>query len=324
MTALKQNSRTSATVLFVIGLVGTVLFGVGLIIFLILFFAAGALPFYANYVRGLFGTLGIFCLVGSLLMVILLVKGLERKRLIARVSNYNVLFGVKTVLRIDDVAAETGIAPGQIRKDMRKARKSLHFDLYTDAKETALIKGNVAYEQYLECERLRRQREEDEAERRRRLDNPDTAPLETFKIEGYAMIDKIRAANFALPGEEISLKLSVLEKTMKRIFDYVERYPDKLPETRKLMNYHLPITLKLVEKYKEYEMMEFKPQNVVETKEEISKMFDTVNRAFDNFLESLSRHDTLDVSTDMDVLKQMLEQEGLTGEKFRTSEAKEE
>ncbi len=83
------------------------------------------------------------------------------------------------------------------------------------------------------------------------------------------------------------------------------------------MNYYLPTTLKLVEKYHQYDGMDFEPQNVRQAKTEIERSMDTINVAFNNLLESLFHHDTLDVATDIDVLEKMLEQEGLTGKTFK-------
>ncbi|MDR0357547.1 MAG: 5-bromo-4-chloroindolyl phosphate hydrolysis family protein [Clostridiales Family XIII bacterium] len=311
---MARNSSASATILIAVGIVGICLFFLGAVAFLVFF---RTFWFFKNG----FAILGLICLIGLIAMIFLLAKGVSRRRLIARMGEYSALFGNRTVLRFEDMAAELGISPQRIKRDLRKAQKFLHFDLRLDTKETAVIKGEDTYRQYLESERLREERKKEEAERKRKLDDPDTAPLEAFKLEGYAMLERIKAANFALPGERISLKLSALEKTTSRIFDYVGQYPEKLPETRKLMNYHLPITLKLVEKYKEYECMEFKPRSVVETKEAIEKTLDTVDDAFNNFLEHLAHHDTLDVATDIDVLNRMLEQEGLTGNKINADDA---
>ena len=67
------------------------------------------------------------------------------------------------------------------------------------------------------------------------------------------MIRQIREANDAIPGEEISQKLFRLEEITSKIFDHVEKHPEKLPEIRKFLNYYLPITLKLVNAYREFD-----------------------------------------------------------------------
>jgi hypothetical protein len=178
------------------------------------------------------------------------------------------------------------------------------------------MKGKAAYDQYLATADQRRIIAKEEAESKRRLSNPATAAIEAFRIEGQNTLDKIRVANFSLPGEEISNKLYILETTTGRIVEHIESHPEKLSETRKLMSYYLPTTLGLVEKYCHHEAMEYKSQNILDTQVEIEKALDTVNLALEKFFLKLFDGDTLDVSTDIDVLQQMLEKDGLTGEKF--------
>jgi len=221
------------------------------------------------------------------------------------------------ILSIDDMTTITGFLPNQIKKDMRQLKRwDLSFDLYTDEAETTIMKGKSAFDQYVDTKMKRAELAREEAERQKRLSNPETATLEAFRIESTQAIDRIHAANLMLPGDEISGELSELEKTMKRIFAHIESYPDKLPDTRKLMNYHLPTTMKLIEKYCQYDTMEYQPENVTAAKVDIEKALAAANEAFANFLEGLYHEDTLDVTTDAEVLKKMFEKDGLTGKKF--------
>ncbi|MGD9560036.1 MAG: 5-bromo-4-chloroindolyl phosphate hydrolysis family protein, partial [Oscillospiraceae bacterium] len=200
---------------------------------------------------------------------------------------------------------------------IRKARKKgMLPDVRVDATESCMMRGEEAYRQYLETEGARKEREAEQAARARRMGDPQTAAIEAFKQEGEQTIRQIRLANDAIPGEEISEKLAKLEKTTARIFDYVEQHPEKLPDTRKFLSYYLPTTLKLVEKYRQYDEMEPQPAAVVKAKAEIEATLDTIDVAFNNLLESLYHEDTLDVATDIRVLEQMLEQEGLTKKQF--------
>ncbi|MDR3305394.1 MAG: 5-bromo-4-chloroindolyl phosphate hydrolysis family protein [Clostridiales Family XIII bacterium] len=298
---------------FVLGIIGMVGFGVAAIICTILFLV---IPFAAA--DRVFLSLLIPFAAAFVVSAFFMNAGAKRRGAIARLGRYSALFDMRrTVLNIEDITAQTGISPKQVRQDMRHALEwRLHFDLYMDHGEKAIMRGRETYRQYLECERLRKEKETEEAARQSRLSDPETATLEAFRVEGYAILDKIRAANVVLPGEEISSKLSKLERTTKRIFDHIEKHPGKIPETRRLMNYHLPTTLKLVERYCQYDIMEYQPENVVKAKAEIENALETVDVAFGNFLESLFHEDTLDITTDAEVLKQMLEQEGLTGKPF--------
>jgi len=307
----KNNNNNSSTQRFVLGIIGMISFGTFLVTALIfwLFFSALTAVFLPLTI--VFALL--FTMSGALLN-----SGLRRRNVINRLSRYMAELSVKNdVLSIDDMTAVTGFLPVQIKKDMRQLKRwDLSFDLYTDTGETTLMKGKGAYDQYLDTKRQREELAREEAERQRRMVNPETADFETFRNEGKTAVDRIHAANLMLPGDEISAELDELEKTMKRIFAHIENYPDKLPETRKLMNYHLPTTMKLIEKYCQYDTMEYQPDNVTAAKADIEKALTAANEAFANFLEGLYHEDTLDVTTDAEVLKKMFEKDGLTGKKF--------
>ena len=305
-----KDNNSSSTARFVIGVIGMAVFGVLLAVCLI-FLLISTLMY-------IFLPLVIIFAVIFILSGIMMNSGLRRKNVIGRLSRYMAELSAKNdVLLIDDMVSLTGFLPLQIRNDMRMLRRwDLNFDLYTDKDETSLMKGKSAYDQYLETERQRDQQAREEAERQSRLRDPDTAGLEAFRIESGAIIDRIRAANVLLPGEEISDSLYELEKTAKRIFKHIDSNPEKLPETRKLMNYHLPTVMKLIEKYCEYEGLEYETQNITAAKADIERALTAANEAFSNFLESLYQMETLDVTTDAEVLTKMFEKDGLTGSKF--------
>lgn len=246
-----------------------------------------------------------------------MVLGIGQRGLARRLQKYYALFANKTVLTFPEIVEAVGIPEDQVHKDIKRAMaKQLLPDVHVDTQETCLIYGEEAYRQCLETEKARQLREREEAERELRLGDPVTAELEKFKIEGAQTLKKIRAANNAIPGEEISGKLSRLEEITGKIFSYVENHPEKLPDTRRFMNYYLPTTLKLVERYQHYEEMDVQLENVNQTKAEIATALDTIDNAFKNLLASLYHEDTLDIATDISVLNSVLEQEGLTGRKF--------
>ncbi len=297
----------------ILGSIGTFFFGTATPFFAAFLLNEAASPlFYASVAL----TAG--CAVATFASILLLGEGVSRYKLADRAIKLVSHLQGKKVYTFDELAAKTGRSPKQIKRDLKKLRaRNLFPEIYTDAGETCVMWGQDTYEHYLKSEEARTKKLREEEDRRLRLQDPATADIEHFRSEGETIILKIRAANDAIHGEEISAKLETLEDTVKRIFTYVERYPEKLPETRKFMNYYLPTTLKLVEKYHQYDRMDFEPQNVRQTKAEIERSMDTINVAFNNLLESLFTHDTLDVATDIEVLERMLEQEGLTGKTFK-------
>ena len=100
-------------------------------------------------------------------------------------------------------------------------------------------------------------------------------------------IRKIHECNEAIPGEEISAKISRMEMLVDRIFDRVEENPQSVSDIRKLMEYYLPTTIKLLEAYEQLDRQPVDGENIQTAKREIEATLDTLNTAFEK-LELMS------------------------------------
>ncbi len=130
--------------------------------------------------------------------------------------------------------------------------------------------------------------------------------------EGDAYIQKIHACNDAICGAEISAKISRMEMLVDKIFDRVEQDPESVDDVRRLMEYYLPTTVKLLEAYRELDAQPIDGENIRSSKREIEATLDTLNLAFEKLLDGLFQETAWDLSSDISVLHTMLAQEGLT------------
>ena len=128
------------------------------------------------------------------------------------------------------------------------------------------------------------------------------------------ILDELRRVNDAIPDEEMSDKISRLEAVSAKIFEQAKSDPDKLPQMRKFMDYYLPTSLKLLNTYTELDNQGVEGENISESKRRIEQTMDTLVKAFENQLDRLFASDALDVSTDIDVMQNMLRADGLTGD----------
>lgn len=126
------------------------------------------------------------------------------------------------------------------------------------------------------------------------------------------ILDELRRVNDAIPDEEMSDKISRLEAVSAKIFEQARTDPDKLPQMRKFMDYYLPTSLKLLNTYAELDNQGVEGENISESKRRIELTMDTLVKAFENQLDRLFASDALDVSTDIDVMQNMLRADGLT------------
>lgn len=192
---------------------------------------------------------------------------------------------------------------------------------HLDMQETCFMLTDNSYQMYLSAQSQLEQRKLEEERRAKEQVLIDQDPVKKqLKLtieEGREYIRRIRKINDDIPGEEISNKLYRLEDVCKRIFMYIEKNPEKLPDIRKLMSYYLPTTLKLVEQYREFDMQTVNGDNIVASKKEIEDMLDNINGAFEKMYDKLFADDAMDVSTDISVLSTMLAQEGLLEDEFK-------
>ena len=126
------------------------------------------------------------------------------------------------------------------------------------------------------------------------------------------ILDELRRVNDAIPDEEMTDKISRLEAVSAKIFEQARPDPDKLPQMRKFMDYYLPTSLKLLNTYAELDKQGIEGENISESKHRIEQTMDTLVKAFETQLDKLFASDALDVSTDIDVMQNMLRADGLT------------
>lgn len=238
--------------------------------------------------------------------------GIGKRSLASKAYRMRLLLEEKKVCTIDQLAAVNARTPAQTRQDVKKALKMGYLpEVRMDAEETCAMLGADAFQLYLDSEKARKQKEMEEKERERRLGQAGSAEIERFSIEGEKSLSALREVRVHVQNEQIALKIKKLESTVEKIFTYVRQHPQKLPATRKFTSYYLPTTLKVLDKYRQYDSMDVQLASVQSAMREIEETLGTLDSAYTNLLENLYHEDTLDVTTDVEVLQSMLQQEGL-------------
>ena len=224
---------------------------------------------------------------------------------------------------VKELAQKTGRSVKAVVKDLKKMiRKGWFIHGHLDEQETCLMTSEEAYQQYEDLmDRTKREKaERDAAAERQRQEFSKLSP-EVQKVvqAGDEYVKKIRAANDAIPGEEISAKISRMEMLVDRIFDRVEEHPESVDDIRKLMEYYLPTTVKLLDAYEDLDAQPVQGENIISSKKEIEKTIDTLNVAFEKLLDDLFQDTAWDLSSDISVLETMLAQEGLTEDGLKST-----
>lgn len=140
---------------------------------------------------------------------------------------------------------------------------------------------------------------------------PEHPELQALLQERDRALSEIRRLNDSIQDETLSQQMDRLEHTTGKIMDAVTKDPDKLPQIRRFLNYYLPTTLKLLNAYDRMDATGVEGANIDGTKGRIEDIMETICTAFDRQLDALYGQEALDISTDIDVLEQMLAREGL-------------
>ena len=130
--------------------------------------------------------------------------------------------------------------------------------------------------------------------------------------KGREMISEIRKENDLIPDSSLSDKLDTLENQCAEIFRAVYDKPNKASQIRKFMDYYLPTTLKMVKGYRMLDERGVTGQEAVDARHRIDDALGVVLQGCEKMLDKLYQDDVLDLTTDIDVLEQMLKRDGLT------------
>ena len=287
-------------------------FGLTSVIFLIITLI-GSLITAFDVVSGLI--IGIFA-VAFISFAVMTYVGVDMVRTVGRFRQYVSVLRDREFCDIKEIASATGRDVRKVLKDVKKMiTKGWFCQGHLDEKESCLMVSEHAWNQYTALmEDMKQRKAEEQAAQKKMQEEYDRLSPEVQKIvqAGDEYVRKIKAANDAIPGEVISAKISRMELLVDRIFDRVEQNPDSVNDMRRMMDYYLPTTKKLLEAYEELDAQPVQGENIISSKKEIEDTIDTLNIAFEKLLDSLFQDTAWDVSSDISVLHTMLAQEGLT------------
>ena len=248
----------------------------------------------------------------------LIVSGAKNLSQVSRFKTYRKLLGNKTHVALDKLARSVGKTADFVRREVETMiSRGLFRQGHLDREKTMLITSDETYRLF-EDSRLQleeRKRQEEQLRREMEKNAPSPQVREVLR-RGEEFLSEIRRCNDAIPGIEISDKISRMELIIQRIFQRAGTNPEIVPDLKKLMNYYLPMTVKLLNAYADMDAQPVQGETILSSKKEIEDTLDTLNLAFEKLLDSVFQDTALDVSSDITVLKTLLAQEGLTETDF--------
>lgn len=249
-------------------------------------------------------------------------RGINLRKRAKRFKEYVKLLRGNSYCSISELAEAVRKKNKFVVKDLRKMIELNMFPQgHIDDKQTYFMLNNEVYENYLTSQESLKKRNEDELKKQEELKKDFNDPMKmelrnTIEM-GRDYIKQIGDISSSIDKEEISKKLNRLQNIINQILKYVEQNPKKLQEVDRFAKHYLPMTLKLLNAYKELNEQPVQGDNIRNAKNEIEKTLDTINNAFEKLLDDLFEEIALDISTDISVLETLFTQEGLKKDDFK-------
>lgn len=308
----KPAGSTSSIVYIVFGLGGTLLHASSVFTFFMFkaLFSSTVIP-GSNVVFGV-------SLTFLIISIGLLARGIFLRKRVSRFKQYVKFLNNNYYFLIKDLAKFYKQKESFVIKDLNKMIDlGMFLEGHIDDENTYFMLTDEVYRDYLNFKK----QAEEEALNKQKLDNEinsskNSGVLSTIKA-GRDYIEQIKAIRNDISSGEITIKLDKLISVSSQILSQVEKNPKKINEVNKFINHYLPVTIKLVDSYKDLNSQLVQGDNIKSAKIEIEKSIDLINNAFENLLDDLFEDVALDISTDISVLKTLFKQEGLAEEDFK-------
>ena len=131
--------------------------------------------------------------------------------------------------------------------------------------------------------------------------------------DGRKQLDRLKAANAAIPDADITRKLTRMTDAGEEILKVLERDTSQAKAVRRFMNYYLPTADKLMSTYRMMRETANPGENIEHAMRSVENSLGMIADAFEKQLDNLYKDRALDVETDIDVLETMMASDGLTG-----------
>ena len=216
--------------------------------------------------------------------------GHMRRKKAQRFENYLKLIGDKQAVPIHYLADVMGLDYHKVIKDLREMiTRGILQPAWLDLKTYRLM-----LTEYTETQAVRPEEKTEEAISR-----------------NDRILRQIRADNDLIADEEVSRKVDRIEDLTRKIFAILEQRPEKEPQLYNFMNYYLPTTLKALESYARLEAQGVETAAIRQAKEKINHALDELADGYEKQLDKLFADDVVDITADIDVMRKMLQKDGL-------------
>ena len=289
--SLLQDKRLSAKIGRGLKLAGNIVMGVGAIIAALAFFSElyYGMEWLWDAVMLATPVALTFCVPGAVLSYV----GGKKHSRVMRCRTYAAMIGSRRSVSIDDLAAAIPTGYSKCVDDLQwMLGEGLLQGMYIDGSSRTLTYPDAG-----------------EAEKAATGQQPQ--PAQTADGE-FPEVARIRALNAHITDDYVSQRMDRLEELTQKILSYTQEHPEKEPNLRQFRNHYLPKTFSILESYARMERMGVEGGNIGSAMKDVEDIMDKLVLGFEKQLDALFDSEAMDVTTDVSVLENMMNLEGLS------------
>ena len=127
-------------------------------------------------------------------------------------------------------------------------------------------------------------------------------------------IIKMQNISKQLESPQLVQNVKSIYITSNKIIETVEKKPEKLKKVRNFLNYYLPVTIKILERYDEIENQKLTTKESKKFMSSVENMIKKIKDAFEEQLSNIYQTEMVDTDAELKVFESMLKADGFLDE----------
>ena len=132
--------------------------------------------------------------------------------------------------------------------------------------------------------------------------------------EAKELVKKMNDVIYKLEDKELVNNAKQISSTSSKIIETIGKKPNKLKNARNFLNYYLPVTLKILERYDEIENQKLTTDSAKKFMDQVEEMIEKIKDAFEKQLSSIYQEEIVDTDAELKVFESMLKSDGFVDE----------
>lgn len=149
----------------------------------------------------------------------------------------------------------------------------------------------------------------------------NTENLYEILKQAKTMMTEINAISKQLEDKRLVENVTEICQISNKIIDTLSKKPEKLKQANNFLNYYLPVTIKILNRYDEIENQDLETKESNQFMKSVQEMMEKIKDAFHEQLNNMYQTEMIDTDAEIKVFESMLKSDGFIDEiDFRINE----